>query len=58
MSWLSSTSGSPRHCCIWGKGALGRTVKQWRGNVKAQREGNPHWHDYGLMVRVMVGGGH
>ena len=26
--------------------------------VKAQREGNPHWHDYGLMVRVMVGGGH
>ena len=20
MSWLSSTSGSPRHCCIWGKG--------------------------------------
>ena len=41
-----------------GKGALGRTVKQWRGNVKAQREGNPHWHYYGLMVRVMVGGGH
>ena len=26
--------------------------------VQAQREGNPHWHDYGLMVRVMVGGGH
>ena len=20
MTWLSSTSGSPRHCCIWGKG--------------------------------------
>ena len=30
----------------------------WRGNVKAQWEGNPHWHDYGLMDRVMVGGGH
>ena len=46
------------HCCIWGKGALGIMVLQWRGNVKAQREGNPHWRDNGLMVKVMVGGGH
>ena len=41
-----------------GKRGFGSMVKQWRGNVKAQREGNPNWHDYGLMVRVMVGGGH
>ena len=41
-----------------GKGALGSMVRQWRGNVKAQRERNPHWHDYGLMVRAVVGGGH
>ena len=30
----------------------------YRSNVKALREGNRHWHDYELMVRVMVGGGH
>ena len=47
MSLLSSTSGSPCHCCILGKGALGSMVKQWGGTVKAQKEGNPHCHDYG-----------
>ena len=28
MTLLSSTLGSPCCCCIWGKGALGRTVQQ------------------------------
>ena len=58
MSWLSSTSGSSRHCCILGERALGSMMKQWRSKVKGHREGSPHWHDYRSMVRVMVGGGH
>ena len=29
LTWFSSTFDSPCHCCIWGKGALGRMVQQW-----------------------------
>ena len=40
------------------KGALGGILLQWKGKVKEHRERNFNWHDYGLMVRVMVDGGH
>ena len=50
-------SGSPRHCCIWEQGLWVVCCNSGKIRLsynKDHREGNPNWHDYGLMVRVMV----